>query len=112
MQLMTYMHTENKWHVVDEAWRAELLPVGNFVIVESHMRFVVEVLGVRGVVWPVFPKDEEQPFLGLSTGEDKLEWLFCFDFQRGQSAVRETCVPSAPAGSTWPHRAHQRGLPR
>ena len=59
---MTCMHSENKWLLVEEAWRGELLPVGHCIFVESQLWFVVEVFGAGCVVWAALPKECEQPF--------------------------------------------------
>ena len=81
MQLLSYLHEHQCWHLADEAWRAELLPVGQFIVVDKRAMYVVEVLSVAAIVWPASISLDDKPFFSWSTDDSQHpEWFMCFKF--------------------------------
>lgn len=105
MQLMALMHANDTWHLVDECWKAALLPVGHVVVFKNRPYFIIEALHVAALAWPVSEDLSEKPYLFWKLGVPKLEWLFCFEFEEYQ------VQPTRPASPLHRRATHGSAAP-
>ena len=77
---MALVHENDTWHMADERWKAAVFLVWQVVVFKSQPYFIVEVLHVAALAWPIDADQSDKPYLSWRIGVQKLEWLFCFGF--------------------------------
>jgi hypothetical protein len=103
MQLLSYLHDKDCWHLADEAWRVQLLPVGQWVVrtgeEPKRLHYVVEVLGCSAILWPACQHQSKKLFSWSTRAEDTIDWVHCFAFDTFKVV---DCKPVSPL--------HQHGV--
>ena len=94
MSLTTYLFNNGAptWHFAEKAWHVMLVPVGEWIIYNRSMYYVVEVLPAGAILWPA-RKATHEPVIFWDPEPAALTWLHIYDVDTVQVVPTKAISP-------------------